>query len=570
VQALDFLPLAAPLALVLWSVRLERKVLEGWIRIASQTRREGARYVLRVRVAGPNRIDLGSSVESKSGDDSEFPSSSPELTSHEVKLVDDSDRTLILPKGTRLEVHRFEGAHRVMTEAITSSTGTKQRFSFEVDPDKPFWIRDAPSWLDCAQTSDPEVRTIPAREGGYRVDTTGPQKPVDPEIMVDRLRWPIVAAILLIALYLVPLSIERGTVKTIFWIGVALVTVRLVWRWFDVVDVPDDAGSSLLRSNDDPTAVSVTIGDLTIPLWAHGLESPERWLFGKKRAGDVHVAILALSDPEGSREKNPRDSVVGSASFHLSDHVWTRSDACATVGVPLIVGSARVNATERDKSFEALHPWLRNFKERVHVVWGQAKADLEHDGYALRMRSTEAPSAEKRVEGTLPMLSDRLLKALELESIVHVREPRKGFAPLTGPALDAYLVVCDLMLLLVLMSPNNQAVPRLDDEWQRGVVGLGEDLANLAKDSTIAQLVWITSAIYAHDAGGLDAAMRDKVLAFVRKRTDRDDALYELAPAIFYRLGEKEEAIRACDERLAQGATDEYRQWLTDVRASAS
>ncbi len=566
----DWIIVIAVPVLGAWSLSIERRVLDGWRRIAARSRIEADKFVLRVQTTRDGYTNVGTSVEIKQGNDQDFPSSKPTLESEEVQLLDDADRKLVLPKGLTLEIRDFDGARRVELEAVTSSLGTKHRLSFEVKPETRFWIRDAPSWHDCEKSEqDPDVRVIPRRKEGYRLSTSGPGRPIDPELIAERLRWPPFALALIALGWFVPLTFRFK--EGILWVAGVLVLLRLVWRWLDIPTVPDDAPPLASLPEKADRSISVTIADLTLPLWAHGFQGPERWLFGPKRDGEAHVAILTMTDPDGGAGRNARDPFVGSAAFVMADHLWTHSDACVTVGVPIVVGSVRMYATERAKKFEDLHKWVRNFTQRLHIVWGQAKAELS-EGYALHVRpSQDALTSERELEGPLLDLREKLMRTLEREGALRSHAPPRGFEPLAGEAAEAYQRFADLFGLPVLMSPKNAALPRLDDGWQRGVVDLASDLMELATDSAIPRLLWLSSCIYARDGGGLNDHWRERALAHARE-AQGDDVVHRLSPAIFYRLGERSEAIRACERALTEvpeGSSDTaatYRDWVREVR----
>src|SRR5262245_44970471 len=77
---------------------------------------EATRYTLRVEAPGAEPVRIGTSLEGPAGEGVEMPSSRPALESVEAVLDDGNRRRVLLPAGIRLDVRRFDGAHRVPLE----------------------------------------------------------------------------------------------------------------------------------------------------------------------------------------------------------------------------------------------------------------------------------------------------------------------------------------------------------------------------------------------------------------------------------------------------------------------
>jgi len=309
--------------------------------------------------------------------------------------------------------------------------------------------------------------------------------------------------------------------------------------------------------------ISVTMGNLTMPLWMHGLEGPEDWLLGARATGEPTVAIAAFTDPH----QDTRDSTghVGSVCFQLLDAVWLDTTARATAGLPIVVSRARVFTSEPLRDWDDLASWRQQFAAGTSFIWGAARRELDHDGFDVRLRSGDD---EVEVDGPLPALRRRIVELLETRGVARARSAAPAvcaqIAPLPVELDGAYAVVADLLFLLMMGHPRNQALPAQDPATQRSIVDLAKDLAEAAPASAIALLTWIVAAIYAHDGGGLSLEQRAAVIAFVRARSGEDDPIHRLAPAIYYRLGETGEAAAACRAALAWCAAraDAYRGTL--------
>ncbi len=332
---------------------------------------------------------------------------------------------------------------------------------------------------------------------------------------------------------------------------------------------------------DEDGAINVTMADITMPLWMHGLEGPDEWLLGARPAAEhPHVAVAAFSNPHSkTAETTNRDRQVDGAAFLFQDDVWLRSSGRATVGVPIAIKHARVSATHPLATWDHFEGWTAKSPPSTVFVWGAARADIEVDGYDVRLRSG-ADVTEAIVQGGIDKARADVLATLVARGAVEPRAP--AVEPLPTEIESGYLAVCDHLILLILMHPNNQALPMHPPKIQREIVDLAKDLADAAPTSPVAILTWTAAAIYAYGCGGLDAERRAAVLAFVRARTEfpEDDAVRRVTPAILLRLGEAGEAAAACEMALARESLDvgyrdapaaqiAYRGWLEKVLAKA-
>ena len=329
---------------------------------------------------------------------------------------------------------------------------------------------------------------------------------------------------------------------------------------------------------DAEETLTVTMANLTMPLWMHGLEGPEDWLLGARATGEPTVAIAAFTDPHQSTRSSTGS--VGSVCFQLLDAVWLDTTARATAGVPIVVSRARI-FTPEPLGWDAFASWRQQFTAGTSFIWGAARRELDHDGFDARLRSGDA---EVQLDGPLPALRRRIVELLETRGAARAGSAAHAvcarIAPLPVELDGAYAVVTDLVFLLVMGTPANQGLPTQAPAAQRSVVDLAKDLAEAAPASAIALLTWIVAAIYAHDSGGLSLEQRAAVIAFVRARSGEDDPIHRLAPAIYFRLGETGEAAGACRAALAwctaradayRGTLDAdvaaYRTWVEQVLA---
>jgi hypothetical protein len=331
----------------------------------------------------------------------------------------------------------------------------------------------------------------------------------------------------------------------------------------------------------DPDAkgtLTVTMANLTMPLWMHGLEGPEDWLLGARATDKPTVAIATFTDPHQDTRSSTGD--VGSVCFQLLDAVWLDTTARATAGLPMVISRARI-FTPEPLGWDELASWRQQFTAGTSFIWGAARRELDHDGFDVRLRSGDA---EVELAGPLPALRRQIVELLETRGAARAESTARAvcarITPLPVELDGAYAVVTDLVFLLLMSNPKNQALPAQDSATQRRIVDLAKDLAEAAPASAIALLTWIVAAIYAHDGGGLSLEQRSAVIAFVRARSGEDDPIHRLAPAIYYRLGETGEAAAACRAALAwctaradayRGTLDAdvaaYRTWVEQVLA---
>ena len=458
---LTALAVTAGVAVIVWALR-------GWRRGDAP-----GRFTMRVHAAG-SHVVLGTSADS--GD-------APDLAALAVDVIDDGDHVVAIPADTVLRVRAFAGATR---------TRRNGRYTFEIPRDVRFWILDAPSWLDCTATSDPERRALPRRAGGYDITT---RLPPSPQVNAD------------------------GTIDTMS-------------------------------------------ADLWMPLWMHGMHGPDDWLLGARPDERAQIVVCTFTG-----------DAVGSTVFQLVDALWLQTCARALAGVPIVVGRARVIAGQpnRWETFER----VRRLKPGATIVWGEAT-----DGLVAHVRGDGDDHAFE-VRGDLRELRSAIVAAFAARGIAPRSEPPCRVPSPIAAAHDARVAMLyDRLFALILAHPSNAGLPVPDRVTQRDTVRAAHALARELPDSDVAQLVWIVAAIYARACGGLDAELRDEVLAFIRTRTDDADPLRRLAPAILDRLGAKTEAAELCQRDLAaigagyrgelSPAHAAYRTWLDKVLAAAT
>lgn len=505
---------------------------------------ENDRFDLRLHAdeAPDGFVRLGSSLE-----EGDTPSHEPTLEAAAATFVDDGEARVEIPAGTRLLVRRFDGARRLALEHVTTQDGTRTRYSFDLPAKLDFWVLDAPGTTLLPRATDDGPRTLPTRPEGWEITTRKPVMPGDLGGNAPPVRWPIAVGL---AAAIAPwIGGEHG-------LGVAagllsLAVGRTALLGLSLWTAPRTPADSKAHHN---TNTSATLGRYEAPLFLQRLRDAEEWLLPPR--GPFQVIVVDLTDPHSPPGVDPRDDLVGATAFWLAEELWLRTDVGAVSAIPIVVGRARMHRTNADPAWDDIAALRRQYPGRHAFVWGQAEADLEQAGYRLRMRTSEgAGTEEHEVRGTLAELPDRIVEWLVGVGIARRVEPTRGLAG--APAADPYRLLLDRICLQSLMHPRNRALPQGDAPWHQRSVAIAEEALLASPGSSRAELAWLVSGIYAHEAGALDDVTRGRMGDRVRGAGEADP-LHALAPVLLERLGWLEEARVVAEER-ARRARGPYR-----------
>jgi len=561
---------------------LNRKIVRGDAAWRRYERTQIARYRLCVEVVSPDGspVPLGATTSRSlarsmqlpagnwfdSGITTEFRPAARlrhvryDVVSNGAALVDVAGQRFEVADGTPLHLRGFDDA--VVRPSRSADAGSDAQEAAEssgldvaIPAKRRFWILDTELPTSQAMFRQGKPLQLPAKPEGYELVGVGP--PSASRVPSKPWRWPYV---LVIASLVSSVALAPAWVQWPLVVALAIVTIVRYVRSWAIPSLPDATHAALRETADDPESYSVTMGYLDDPLWTFRLAEPT-WLLPDKRSSPPSLFVFDIADAHCSDGIDPRDAPVEAASQFLRDAVATQTDLQTATMVSLIVGLRRFRITKQAVSWETLKPSMSDHPGRHAVVWGFACADLEQQGYSLRVRMTSPPGdVETTIEAPLPELAEKLIDHLVGLGVCRRAPHGAAFALPARDGLIAIASVYDGLLLQILSHRRNRALPEIGAGLHVATVQQALAVSASLPDYVPAQILPFVSAIYAHEAGHLSSETRDQLRTRALE-ADAAGAVGRLAPRILHGLGAKEDALAVREAQLAT-AEGPYRTWL--------
>jgi hypothetical protein len=524
-------------ALLFFANRRQRGRRRAWIAW------QQARFGLRLETPDEKPVVLG---DSPAGDEKT-------IVSREAVLENGGSRRVIVRAGTKLRVIQLEGVTRDGSGAV------------QIPKDVHVWVLDAEG---TTETDSAGKRTLRLGSGEYEITTGAPPMAPDLRVLAPWLRWPHVFFALSGLALLLPADARIG--------GSLAAQAPAWWRlfklWADAKHAPRPGPDARASLDEDPAFETKWL-QFKGPLWLQRLFSPDDWILPEK-SGAPGALVYDLGDPHAIDGIDRRDDAVAGAAFVLGDAMHLLTDARVEVGIPAVVGRSRVIRTHMTTRWDVVASSVAEEGGRRLVVFGDALPDLARDGFAIRMRASEgAGTEEASLHGPFPDLAERLVTWMAESGWARCAGPRAGLALPASGIVDLYLRVHDVVALAAMRGRSNSFLPPAEAPWYAKAIDLAGELVTAAPELAQSRLLWAVTAIYAEEAGKLDAERKDRVLGMVRAASG-EDVVALLAPAIFARLGSADEA-RAGIAKMREDARGPYRDvrtplgaWLTRVEES--
>jgi hypothetical protein len=321
------------------------------------------------------------------------------------------------------------------------------------------------------------------------------------------------------------------------------------------------------------------------PLWVQGLGAP--WLAPDKPGAPLVTFVAFADEALAEAVGRPRvDEEVGRLTsalpMYLAEAVHLRTAARADTVIPLLPGGAFV-VTGRTWPVERLLAGRPADQRPAYVVQGSLARDeggyrvelVVFDGAggaelhrirALGLRKL-APSALRLEDELVAWLTGRGIartapRAGVLGKLFGAGRKEAGVAVRPGAqAVEAHVHALACLLGQAIPAVGLGSRENLPDE--RALVDACLDLARREPRSGAAQAIAACSVLFAVRYGSpqLERPLAELVRA-IEADTDPDGVLARLAPALWLRIGRREQAEAARRQRLEAAPDAAYRAWL--------
>jgi hypothetical protein len=302
------------------------------------------------------------------------------------------------------------------------------------------------------------------------------------------------------------------------------------------------------------------------PMWLLGSLGAQTWLLPRGPQRKTWY-VFDFSDPHRAETKPPRPRVHAVAPL-VSEWIWMHTDVALHSAVLVKNDKSGVlRSCGPLNDYESLAgPYLKK-PDYGGMVWGAATADLDTEGFTMRVRAAHR-SSEHTFEGTVDTLCEKLVAFLVEQGACARRDPPPWFARPTDPEkLSRYAALLEALLVQCLAAEAPGVFPPLEpDAHTKAVEEAFDALGGGAAAGEQVKLAVIAIAGYAHRAGALSESRRANTLALVDGL--QHDDLRKLAPRFLRELGaDRAQASDASVAYRTAGVSedDAYGTWLRKV-----